>query len=230
MIDPGPSFRLLAEGEIIQLGDITYSPGYKVWELHDERSKVLGVKFLSRYSPVRRPVRMQSPGWRYLDEGELPYKGDEWSQGPMGWTSCGCQSFAVGPGDADSVRRHWPDPESRQTSGTQTVIAPNNETSEVLQQVPTESIVAQLYRFGLQHPLDEDIPIRKEFPLLCGCGHHDIEPGEDPYAAHTNYVDLHVGIESKFHVHTVDGFYKGIGISKPLREVGFSEQYGEEFE
>lgn len=71
---PEVLFRDLAIGEAIRQGDEFLNSVTKKWQVRSVDSSVP----LSGYH-VRhyRPVRVQSPGWRYLDAGETVQAGDE---------------------------------------------------------------------------------------------------------------------------------------------------------
>ncbi len=66
-------WRELEVGETIREGDEVYVGG---WEIVVKG--IVGMKMrLNDPSKVRRRVRVESPGWRYLDEGETVKAGDE---------------------------------------------------------------------------------------------------------------------------------------------------------
>lgn len=85
---PEVLYRDLAIGETIRQGDEFWTFGYGPWADagHAEIGKTVN-KFNSRH---RRPVRIQSPGWRYLDAGETVQAGDEvWCHSFRHWERCG---------------------------------------------------------------------------------------------------------------------------------------------
>lgn len=72
---PAVSYRDLAIGETIRQGDEFWTFGYGPWVsagLAEIGNTV--AKYNARH---RRPVRIQSAGWRYLDAGETVQAGDE---------------------------------------------------------------------------------------------------------------------------------------------------------
>ena len=66
-------YRDLAHDEVIRQGD-EFLNGFDSWL----PVVSIGAKWDNYYfRPMRRPVRIQSPGWRYLDAGETVQAGDE---------------------------------------------------------------------------------------------------------------------------------------------------------
>jgi hypothetical protein len=80
---PEVLFRDLSHGETIRHGDEIRLRGNTEWE---PAGLAIGSKIGSNMNDgnlylFRRPVRIQSPGWRYLDAGETVRAGDEvWCQ------------------------------------------------------------------------------------------------------------------------------------------------------
>jgi hypothetical protein len=68
-----PEWRLLSVGETIRYGDECWSFGVGPWL----PSLCVGDVFERCYTDVRRRVRIESPGWRYLDAGETVQAGDD---------------------------------------------------------------------------------------------------------------------------------------------------------
>ena len=68
-----PEWRLLSVGETIRDGDECWSFGVGPWL----PSLCVGDVFERCYTDVRRRVRIESPGWRYLDAGETVQAGDD---------------------------------------------------------------------------------------------------------------------------------------------------------
>lgn len=80
-----PEWRLLEIGEVIREGD-EYCNGYWKWRFCIDYmiDQTIG-KF---HCSLRRRVRIESPGWRYLDAGETVQAGDEIAmRGSMAWES-----------------------------------------------------------------------------------------------------------------------------------------------
>lgn len=71
---PEALFRDLAIGETIRQGDEFLNSVTKKWQV---RSVDAFVPLSGHHVRHRRPVRVQSPGWRYLDAGETVLAGDE---------------------------------------------------------------------------------------------------------------------------------------------------------
>ena len=70
-----PEWRLLAEGEVIRQYDWVFVCGLGPWR--ECGGGTIGEAIHSRNAKHRRRVRVQSPGWRYLDAGEVVQAGDE---------------------------------------------------------------------------------------------------------------------------------------------------------
>ena len=71
---PEVLFRDLAIGEAIRQGDEFLNSVTKKWQV---RSVDTSVPLSDHHVRHCRPVRIQSPGWRYLDAGETVQAGDE---------------------------------------------------------------------------------------------------------------------------------------------------------
>jgi hypothetical protein len=87
-----PEWRSLAVGEYFREGDEISFYHEKRWSAvrHCGKSKVGDNKADGTLYVFRRRVRLQSPGWRYLDEGEVIADGDEILWG--GWAPV-CESL-----------------------------------------------------------------------------------------------------------------------------------------
>ena len=71
---PEVLYRDLAHGEVIRKGDEFLNSITKKWQV---RSVDTFVPLSGHHVRHRRPVRIQSDGWRYLDAGETVQAGDE---------------------------------------------------------------------------------------------------------------------------------------------------------
>jgi hypothetical protein len=78
-------FRDLSHGETIRQGDEFWLFGHGPWETVGAGSSLIGKTVKQYNSRHRRPVRIQSPGWRYLDAGETICQGDQWVQNGHCW-------------------------------------------------------------------------------------------------------------------------------------------------
>ena len=74
---PEALFRDLAIGEVIRETDEYLSLDFNTWESGKDTPKGIGQPIECWHVRHRRPVRIQSPGWRYLDAGETVQAGDE---------------------------------------------------------------------------------------------------------------------------------------------------------
>lgn len=93
-IDPGPGYRLLARGEIFLEGDEVAWKGPTIWEM----AGLAGDACDGFTGFARRPIREQSPGWRWLDTGEIVASSDEANTGLYitvrpGEASAHCEAF-----------------------------------------------------------------------------------------------------------------------------------------
>lgn len=90
---PEVLYRDLAIGEVIRQGDQYWLFGRGPWE--DVRPNMTGSPVKKYHANHRRPVRVQSPGWRYLDAGETVQAGDEteYSVPPIWRCASGCSSY-----------------------------------------------------------------------------------------------------------------------------------------
>jgi hypothetical protein len=105
---PEVLFRDLSHGETIRQGDQFWTFGVGPWAAAGPAE--IGGTINVVKARHRRPARLQSPGWRYLDAGETVQAGDEVSYGNGAWWgSCPdkagktVQDFA-----ADCFRRKLP--------------------------------------------------------------------------------------------------------------------------
>jgi len=103
---PEVVYRNLAIGEVIRKGD-EFLSGFDCWL----PVVSIGAKWnYPDFQPMRRPVRVQSPGWRYLDAGETVQAGDEHRFfGP--WELCGSSVGKVtteADGRTGQIRRKLP--------------------------------------------------------------------------------------------------------------------------
>ena len=76
-----PEWRMLETGEVIREGDEIY---FGKWEPCVRSIVALKLR-QDDASLVRRRVRLQSPGWRYLDAGETVLSGDEYASCRWRW-------------------------------------------------------------------------------------------------------------------------------------------------
>jgi hypothetical protein len=76
-----PEWRMLEIGEVIREGDEIY---FGKWEPCVRSIVALKLR-QDDASLVRRRVRLQSPGWRYLDAGETVLSGDEYASCRWRW-------------------------------------------------------------------------------------------------------------------------------------------------
>lgn len=75
--------RDLAIGEVIRQGDEFWEFGYGPWTVAGPNE--IGGTINTFKARHRRPVRIQSAGWRYLDAGETIAQGDQWVQNGHAW-------------------------------------------------------------------------------------------------------------------------------------------------
>lgn len=80
---PEVLFRDLVIGEVIRQGDEFWAFGYGPWASVGPAE--IGGTINTFKARHRRPVRVQSPGWRYLDAGETVQAGDETPVEILGW-------------------------------------------------------------------------------------------------------------------------------------------------
>lgn len=80
---PEVLYRDLVIGEVIRKGDEFLNSVTKKWQVRTVESCI--PMNLGHHVRHRRPVRLQSPGWRYLDAGETVQAGDETPVEMLGW-------------------------------------------------------------------------------------------------------------------------------------------------
>lgn len=102
---PEVLYRDLAIGETIRIEDEYMFCGGWLAGLSDARC--VGKKMEQYHVRHRRPVRIQSPGWRYLDAGETVQDGDHYDYASAGWCIHHMTAGTVSRGDT-SFRRKLP--------------------------------------------------------------------------------------------------------------------------
>ena len=159
MIDPGERYRLLAVGELVADGDEWVDRGTKIWH----RAVGLGRLCNADEGRYRRPIRIQSEGWRYLDPGEQLQAGDQvYLINDAQWkrATIGSPVYVVYKRKSEAFRRQIT------TSSRVIGVALNSSTAGGF-------IFIQVPKIELQ---------------LCGCGQHSFDVSADPYAAHQSWV------------------------------------------
>jgi hypothetical protein len=105
---PEVLFRDLSHGETIRQGDEFWLFGHGPWETVGAGSSLIGNTVKQYNSRHRRPVRIQSPGWRYLDAGETVQAGDHYDYANgVGWCVHQMAAGTVSRNDT-SFRRKLP--------------------------------------------------------------------------------------------------------------------------
>ena len=107
---PEVLYRDLSHGETIRIED-EYLNYCGEWKNGSGSPRGIGQKLDKYHVRHRRPVRLQSPGWRYLDAGETVQAGDEtsYSGTPDPWRPCSwCLNKPVSVGHDVFFRRKLP--------------------------------------------------------------------------------------------------------------------------
>lgn len=108
---PEVLYRDLSHGEMVRVGDQYWLYGMGPWETVKAGSSLIGDTLKPFNARHRRPVRIQSPGWRYLDAGETVQAGDEasYSGTPNPWRPCSwCLNKPVSVSHDKYFRRKLP--------------------------------------------------------------------------------------------------------------------------
>lgn len=106
---PEVLFRDLSHGETVRAGDQFWKFGFGPWTVAGPDE--VGDTITTYKARHRRPVRVQSPGWRYLDAGETVQAGDEasYSGTPNPWRPCSwCLNKPVSVSHDKYFRRKLP--------------------------------------------------------------------------------------------------------------------------
>lgn len=103
---PEVMFRDLSHGETVKAGDQFWKFGYGPWT--DAGPKEIGDTITTYKARHRRAVRVQSPGWRYLDAGETIQAGDEINMGDWQKVRVTLLGYKVESFETKEIRRKLP--------------------------------------------------------------------------------------------------------------------------
>ena len=105
---PEVLYRDLSHGETVKAGDQFWQYGYGPWV--DAGPEEIGNTIGGFKARHRRPVRLQSLGWRYLDAGETVQAGDEtrYTHAPHWRNCCGRAGWCIPEGHETYFRRKLP--------------------------------------------------------------------------------------------------------------------------
>jgi len=220
MVYIGDGYRLLAGKENILGTDEWRFPNSEKWEL-DELYAGTPVSNQPSFT-WRRKIRVQSPGYRWLDEGEIkPTTSQRQNSDKKSWAKSCLVGISAGrpnsyrvPIEPCQVAHYTKGENYCQVCGVAT--EPTHLPESVREAFSKEPIQKQ----------DLSVPVK------CGCKRHDIDPGGDIYAQHREWSrDLDSwGIHGECAQGSGVVDLHGVGVSKPIIQAGFEEQYGLEFE
>lgn len=202
-------YRLLKPHETIKKGDEYRYPTKKQgWH------KVgFSIGDQASLSTTRRKVRMQSPGWRYLDEGEQLLVTDEyrefesediWIEMPK---LSRLEYGTVHKSSDEYYRRKY-----------------TNEPT--FKPIEIKINLSKIDNGAVDRMKEALAMPKKPEMVLCGCGHHHYPEGSDPYAAHRIWAQKNVRTKEMFG--SVVKATNGKDYAEPV--VSMQEQHGEEFE